>query len=66
MVMSEPEIHAVEMVRRIREEHYARLKGLTSSEKIAFFRKKASALHAELGKHEVVLEYSKRLRVGKE
>jgi hypothetical protein len=49
--MPEPKIHAVEMVRRIREEHYARLKGLTPSEKIAFFREKARALHAELGRH---------------
>ena len=47
--MPEPKIHAVEMVRRIREEHYAQLKELTPHEKIAFFRKKAGILHAELG-----------------
>jgi len=49
--MPEPKIHTVEMVRRIREEHYAQLKELTPQEKIAFFRKKAGALHAELGRH---------------
>jgi hypothetical protein len=32
-------IKAVEMVRLIREEHYAQLKDLSSEEKIAFFRK---------------------------
>ena len=49
--MPEPNINAVEMVRRIREAHYARLKGMTPPEKIAFFRQKASALHVELGRH---------------
>lgn len=49
--MSQPKIHAVEMVRRIREEHYAQLKELTPQEKIAFFRRKAGMLHAELGRH---------------
>jgi hypothetical protein len=50
--MPESNIRAVAMVRRIREGHQARLKGLTPSEKITFFRKKAWALHAELGRSE--------------
>ncbi len=62
--MPEPEIHAVEMVRRIREEHYARLKGLTPAEKITFFRKKASALHKELGRSGEVAEHSKTSEAG--
>jgi hypothetical protein len=40
------------MVRNIREAHYASLKGLSPKEKIMFFREKARALHAELGRHE--------------
>lgn len=42
---------AVELVRSIREAHYASLKDLSPGEKIAFFREKARALHAELGRH---------------
>lgn len=63
--MPEPKVHAVEMVRCIREEHYARLKNLAPSEKIASFRKKAVALHAELERHDKVLEHSKRPRIGR-
>lgn len=48
--MPEASIRAVELVRSIREAHYANLKGLSSEEKIAFFREKARALHAELGR----------------
>ena len=48
--MPEANIRAVELVRSIREAHYASLKDLTPSEKIAFFREKARALHAELGR----------------
>jgi hypothetical protein len=50
--MHDPKIKAVEMVRNIREAHYARLKGLSPKEKIMFFREKARALHAELGRPE--------------
>jgi hypothetical protein len=50
--MRKPEIKAVEMVRGIREAHYARLKDLTPAEKIKFFREKARALHSELGRPE--------------
>jgi hypothetical protein len=63
--MPEPKIHAVDMVRRIREEHYVRLRELSPPEKIAFFRKKASALYAELGRHEEVTEYRWKPRVVK-
>ena len=54
--MREPEIRAVEMVRRIRDAHYERLKDLSPQEKIAFFREKARALHADLGKPEGLLD----------
>jgi hypothetical protein len=56
--MPEPEIKAVDMVRRIRDAHYERLKGSTPQEKIAFFREKARALHAELGRPEELLQRS--------
>ncbi|HEX9671629.1 MAG TPA: hypothetical protein VGC93_19325 [Thermoanaerobaculia bacterium] len=48
--MLEANIRAVELVRSIREAHYASLKDLSPKEKIAFFREKARALHAELGR----------------
>ena len=50
--MPEPSFKAVELVRSIREKHYARLKGSSAQEKIAFFREKARALHAALGRSE--------------
>jgi len=50
--MQEPKMKAVEMVRAIREAHYAHLKALPPEAKIAFFREKARALHAELGRSE--------------
>jgi hypothetical protein len=54
--MPEPAIKAVDMVRRIRDAHYERLKDSTVQEKIAFFREKARALHAELGRPEELLQ----------
>jgi len=48
--MHEPKFKAVEMVRSLREAHYARLKGLSPEEKVMFFREKALALHTELGR----------------
>jgi hypothetical protein len=45
-------IKAVDMVRSIRDAHYARIKDLSTKEKIAFFREKAHAFHAELGRPE--------------
>ena len=56
--MHEPEIRAVEMVRRIRDAHYERLKDLSPKEKIAFFHDKARALHADLGRPEEFLDSS--------
>ena len=50
--MGQPQIKTVEMVRRIREDHYERLRSMSPEEKIAFFREKARALHAELGRPE--------------
>lgn len=47
-----PGINAVEMVRRIREAHYATIKDLSPDEKIRFFREKARALHTDLGSPE--------------
>ena len=52
--MHEPKFKAVEMVRSLREAHYARLKGLSSKEKVMFFREKARALHADLGRPEEI------------
>jgi len=54
-LMNEPEIRAVEMVRRIRDAHSERLKDLSPQEKIEFFRKKARAIHADLGRPEELL-----------
>jgi hypothetical protein len=56
--MREPEIRAIEMVRRIRDAHYEKLKDLSPREKIAFFREKARALHADLGSPEELLDSS--------
>lgn len=53
--MQGPEIRAVEMVRSIRDEHYEQIKDLSTREKIAFFRKKARMLHAEIGRPEALL-----------
>ena len=50
--MPESAIKAIEMVRSIREAQYDRIKDLSPQEKIAFFRKKARTLHAELGRPE--------------
>lgn len=63
--MHEPEIRAVEMVRRIRDAHYERLKDLSPQEKIAFFRDKARALHADLGRPEESLDSSAPARGAK-
>lgn len=47
-LMKEVKIKAVEMVRGIRDEHYARTKDLSPAEKVAFFSEKARAFHAEI------------------
>jgi hypothetical protein len=46
------EIKTVEMTRRIRDAHYAELADKTPEERIAFYRERAKALHAELGRSE--------------
>ncbi|HYU31623.1 MAG TPA: hypothetical protein VEW48_05630 [Thermoanaerobaculia bacterium] len=56
--MHELEIKAVEMVRGIRDAHYEKLKDLSPREKIAFFREKARAPYAELGRPEELLDDS--------
>ncbi len=63
--MHEPKIKAVEMVRGIREAHYARLKGLSPKEKIMFFQEKARALHAELGRSEEHMQGHTSQKTGK-
>ena len=50
-----PKIKAVEMTRHIREAHHAELEGKTAEERIAFYRERARALHAELGQPEELL-----------
>ena len=56
--MQEPTIKTVELVRSIREAHYEKIKDLSPQGKIAFFREKARALHAELGRPEELLDSS--------
>lgn len=56
--MYDPTIKTVELVRSIREAHYEKIKDLSPQEKIAFFRAKARALHAELGRPEELLDSS--------
>jgi hypothetical protein len=53
--MPEEPIRTIEMVRRIRNAHYERVKDLRPQEKIAFFREKARKLHDELGRSETFL-----------
>jgi hypothetical protein len=48
--MNELRINTIDMVRGIREAHYAKLKDSSPAEKIKFFHDKARALHAELGR----------------
>jgi hypothetical protein len=60
--MRATKIDAVELVRGIREAHYTALQGKSAEEKIAFFREKARALHAELGRPEEILRSSSERR----
>ncbi|MBA3944786.1 MAG: hypothetical protein H0X37_09525 [Herpetosiphonaceae bacterium] len=41
-------INAVELVRRIRDQHYEELKDKTQEERIAFYRAKSQALHEKV------------------
>jgi len=45
-----PGIKAVEMTRSIRDAHYAELEGKTPEERMTFYREKARALYATLGR----------------
>jgi len=56
--MPELQMNTVEMVRRIRDAHYERLKDASPQEKIAFFQEKARRLHSELGRPEELLNSS--------
>ncbi|MCX5977361.1 MAG: hypothetical protein NTV33_11205 [Coprothermobacterota bacterium] len=50
--MKKTMIKAVEMVRRIRDEHYEQLRGKNPAERIAFYRAKARLLEKELAARE--------------
>jgi hypothetical protein len=43
--METTKIKAIELVRRIRDNHYEQLKDKTREERLAFYRAKAEALH---------------------
>ena len=43
-------IKAVELVRRIRDEHQELLRGKSPEERAAFYREKADQLHEKLGR----------------
>jgi len=46
--MAEIEIKTLEMVRRIRDEHYERLKDKSPEEILRFYQEEASAANAEM------------------
>ena len=46
--MTTPTLKAVEMTRRIRDQHYEQLKDKTHAERIAFYQKQAQELHMRL------------------
>lgn len=46
--MKKNEVKAVELVRRIRDEHYEQLKDKSPEEQLEFYRKQAEELHKEL------------------
>jgi len=48
--MEKNEVHAVELVRKIRDEHYLELQGKTAAERIAFYQEQARRLHVKLAK----------------
>lgn len=48
--MEKPEVHAVELVRKIRDEHYLELQGKTTAERISYYQEQARRLHAKLAK----------------
>jgi hypothetical protein len=44
------EIHAAELVRKIRDKQTAELQGKSPAERIAYYRERARRLHAKLAK----------------
>ena len=46
--MTIPMLKAVEMTRRIRDQHYEQLKDKTHAERIAFYQQQAQELHTRL------------------
>lgn len=46
--MTTPTLKAVEMTRRIRDQHYEQLKDKTHAERIAFYQEQARELHMRL------------------
>ena len=46
--MTKPTLKAVEMTRRIRDQHYEQLKDKTYAERIAFYQEQARELHTRL------------------
>ncbi|MDQ2996091.1 MAG: hypothetical protein M3R61_03405 [Chloroflexota bacterium] len=46
--MTTPMLKAVEMTRRIRDQHYEQLKDTTHAERIAFYQQQAQELHIRL------------------
>ncbi len=46
--MTTPKLKAVEMTRRIRDQHYEQLKQKTHAERIAFYQQQAQELHTRL------------------
>ena len=45
--MAETEINVLELVRRIRDEHYERTKNMSTEELLQFYRREADAANAE-------------------
>jgi hypothetical protein len=48
--MAKHEIRAVELVRKIRDEHYVELQGKTIEERIAFYEEEARRFHTKMAK----------------
>ena len=46
--MAIPKMKALEMTRRIRDQHYEQLKDRTHAERIAFYKQQAQELHTRL------------------
>ncbi|HBL27372.1 MAG TPA: hypothetical protein DD490_11110 [Acidobacteria bacterium] len=49
--MVKTEIKALEMVRRIRDEHYEKTKNMSDEERLQFYRREAEAVNAEALSH---------------